>query len=89
MTECQKTKKSRAQNAFVAKTFSQKKLSIRPFDQMVASQVKDGSRGRPIIGADIKHFTDIGHFQNRFADNFFFFFIMQTNILFTGDIIYW
>ncbi len=33
---------------------------------------------------------DIGHFQNRFADNnkkkkc-----IMQTNILFTGDIIYW
>ncbi len=34
---------------------------------------------------------DIGHFQNRFADNFFFFFfiIMQTNILFTGDIIYW
>ncbi len=32
------------------------------------------SRGRPIIGADIKHFTDIGHFQNRFADNNFFFF---------------
>ncbi len=36
---------------------------------------------------------DIGHFQNRFADNFFiiffFFFIMQKNILFTGDIIYW
>ncbi len=34
---------------------------------------------------------DIGHFQNRFADNilFFVFFIMQTNILFTGDIIYW
>ncbi len=31
---------------------------------------------------------DIGHFQNRFADKFFFF-IMQTNILFTGDIIYW
>ncbi len=31
---------------------------------------------------------DIGHFQNRFADNFIFF-IMQTNILFTGDIIYW
>ncbi len=45
-------------------------------------------RGRPIIGADIKHFTDIGHFKNRFADNFFFFFL-QTNILFTGDIIYW
>ncbi len=46
-------------------------------------------RGRPIIGADIKHFTDIGHFKNRFADNFFFlFFFMQTNILFTGDIIY-
>ncbi len=32
---------------------------------------------------------DIGHFQTRFADNFFFFIIMQTNILFTGDIIYW
>ncbi len=31
---------------------------------------------------------DIGHFKNRFADNFFFFF-MQTNILLTGDIIYW
>ncbi len=31
---------------------------------------------------------DIGHFQNRFADNFYLF-IMQTNILFTGDIIYW
>ncbi len=27
----------------------------------------------PIIGADIKHFTiiDIGHFQNRFADNYY------------------
>ncbi len=23
---------------------------------------------------------DIGHFQNRFADNFYFFYIMQTNI---------
>ncbi len=49
----------------------------------------------PIIGADIKHLPiiDIGHFKNRFADNFFFllllFFLMQTNILFTGDIIYW
>ncbi len=37
---------------------------------------------------------DIGHFKNRFADNFVFlnfvfFFFMQTNILFTGDIIYW
>ncbi len=31
---------------------------------------------------------DIGHLQNRFADNFFFF-IMQTSILFTGDIISW
>ncbi len=31
---------------------------------------------------------DIGHFKNRFADMFFFFFL-QTNILFTGDIIYW
>ncbi len=32
---------------------------------------------------------DIGHFQNIFADILFLFFIMQTNILFTGDIIYW
>ncbi len=35
---------------------------------------------------------DIGHFKNRFADNFLFlflFFYMQTNMLFTGDIIYW
>ncbi len=34
---------------------------------------------------------DIGHFQNRFADILLLFFIiiMQTNILFTGDIIYW
>ncbi len=36
---------------------------------------------------------DIGHFKNRFADNFlffiYFFIFMQTNILFTGDIIYW
>ncbi len=36
---------------------------------------------------------DIGHIQNRFADNkyiyIYLFFIMQTNILFTGDIIYW
>ncbi len=57
---------------------------------LIYSWVKE-NRGRPIIGADIKHFTDIGHFQNRFADNcfFFFFIIMQTNILFTGDIIYW
>ncbi len=29
---------------------------------------------------------NIGHFKNRFAD---YFFLMQTNILFTGDIIYW
>ncbi len=40
----------------------------------------DGSavntRGRPIIGADIKHFTDIGHFQNIFADNFFKLFLL-------------
>ncbi len=28
------------------------------------------TRGRPIIGADIKH-IDIGHFQNIFADIFF------------------
>ncbi len=32
---------------------------------------------------------DIGHFQNRFDDNYYFFFFMQTNILFTGHIIYW
>ncbi len=34
------------------------------------------TRGRPIIGADIKHLTDydIGHFQNRFADNYYYFF---------------
>ncbi len=33
---------------------------------------------------------DIGHFKNRFTDNFYFFiFFMQTNILFTGDIVYW
>ncbi len=33
---------------------------------------------------------DIGHFQNRFAEFFLFiYFIMQTNILLTGDIIYW
>ncbi len=36
----------------------------------------------PIIGADIKHFTDYRYRP-------FSFFIMQTNILFTGDIIYW
>ncbi len=30
-------------------------------------------RGRPIIGADIKPFTDIGHFKNRFADNYYYF----------------
>ncbi len=35
------------------------------------------TRGRPIIGlADIKHFTDIGHFKNRFADIFFSFFFL-------------
>ncbi len=33
---------------------------------------------------------DIGHFPNRFADKFLYKkIIMQTNILFTGDIIYW
>ncbi len=37
----------------------------------------------PILS--ISTIIDIGHFQNRFADHFF----MQTNILFTGDIIYW
>ncbi len=41
-------------------------------------------RGRPILS--IFTIIDIGHLQNRFAD---FFFFMQTNILFTGDIIYW
>ncbi len=37
-------------------------------------------RGRLIFGADIKHFTiiDIGHFQNRFADIFYLFFIINT-----------
>ncbi len=33
---------------------------------------------------------DIGHFQNIYFNLFFnFIFFMQTNILFTGDIIYW
>ncbi len=43
----------------------------------------------PILS--ILQIIDIGHFQNRFVDNYFYFFIiiMQTNILFTGDIIYW
>ncbi len=57
-------------------------------------------RGRPIIGlADYRPgrlsapilsiFTiiDIGHFQNRFADNFYFVFFYYANKLFTGDII--
>ncbi len=48
-------------------------------------------RGRPILS--ILPIIDIGHFKNRFADNFFIYyyliFFMQTNILFTGDIIYW
>ncbi len=49
------------------------------------------SRGRPIIGADIKHFTDYRYrpFSKQICRLFIFFFIMQTNILFTGDIIYW
>ncbi len=57
----------------------------------VKAQKSMKSRGRPIIGADIKHFYDYRYrpfSKNRFADNIFFF-IMQTNILFTGDIIYW
>ncbi len=36
---------------------------------MAYSEIIKGNRGRPIIGADVKHFTDIGHFKNRFADN--------------------
>ncbi len=40
------------------------------------------SRGRPIIGADIKHFTDIGHFKNRFADNFNFFFYAKKHTIY-------
>ncbi len=53
----------------------------------------------PIIGADIKLFTDYRYrpFSKHICRYFllllllffFFFFIMQTNILFTGDIIYW
>ncbi len=46
----------------------------------------------PIIGADIKHFTDYRYRPFSKTDLpiiFFSFFIMQTNILFTGDIIYW
>ncbi len=53
------------------------------------------TRGRPIIGADIKHFTDYRYrpFSKHICRYFFLIiiiiFIMQTNILFTGDIIYW
>ncbi len=52
------------------------------------------SRGRPIIGADIKHFYDYRYrpFSKQICRYFIFYFIiiiMQTNILFTGDIIYW
>ncbi len=45
----------------------------------------------PIIGADIKHFTDYRYrpFSKQICRLFFYFYIMQTNILFTGDIIYW
>ncbi len=44
-----------------------------PWDRILPHLFPDvNTRGRPIIGADIKHFTDIGHFKNRFADNFFF-----------------
>ncbi len=57
---------------------------------------ENGYEGMSPVGVDrlsapilsILPIIDIGHFKNRFADNFFFFF-MQTNILFTGDIIYW
>ncbi len=64
---------------------------------MVVNSVFAGSEACNCLGVDrlsapiLSIFTiiDIGHFQNRFADNLIFFFIMQTNILFTGDIIYW
>ncbi len=45
-------------------------------------------RGRPIIGADIKHFTDYRYrpFSKQICRIFFLiFFFMQTNIQFTGD----
>ncbi len=47
---------------------------------------RPGRLSAPILS--IFTIIDIGHFENRFANNFFLFF-MQTNILFTGDIIYW
>lgn len=40
-----RAKTSRAQNGFVSKLFPTKMIIIRPFDQIVASQVKDGSIG--------------------------------------------
>ncbi len=53
-------------------------------------------RGRPIIGADIKHLYDYRYWpfskqMCRYCFFFFFFFYkyLQTNMLFTGDIIYW
>ncbi len=59
---------------------------------VLMSQVGVDRLSAPILS--ILPIIDIGHFQNRFADYFFnfffiFFIIMQTNILFTGDIIYW
>ncbi len=44
----------------------------------------------PIIGADITHFTDYRYRPfSKHLPIILIFFIMQTNILFTGDIIYW
>ncbi len=59
------------------------------------SKASDSAVGVDRLSAPILSiFTiiDIGHFQNRFTDIYFYFYlfcIMQTNILFTGDIIYW
>ncbi len=36
----------------------------------------------PIIGADIKHFIDIGHFQNRFADNYFYYYYANKHTIY-------
>ncbi len=55
-----------------------------------STDYRPGRLSAPILS--IFTIIDIGHFQNRFADNYYyyyFFFFMQTNILFTGDIIYW
>ncbi len=67
------------------------------YEQRVTELGVDRLSAWPIIGADIKHFTDYRYrpFSKHicryifFIIFFYFFFIMQTNILFTGDIIYW